>query len=165
MAETNKLKKYAVKPLFENYVELGLEDGTSEMIEIKMKKKQITDDKPIVIGLAILQLSKLLFIKFVYFMENCLKQGSYKLLYCDTDSMAFGLTKTIKLDKTDTLRQKLEKMFFPIVKTDKMDYFQAEWGNFFVLDDSIEQKRKTGLLKSKIFKTLIQFSLPNQYKF
>ena len=123
------------------------------MVEIKMKKAKITDDKPIVIGLAILQLSKMLFIKFVYFMEHCLQQGSYKLLYCDTDSMAFGLTKTIRLVKSDTLRQKLEKMFFPIVKPEKMVYFQSEWGNYFVLDDYIEQKRKPGLLKIKIYKT------------
>ena len=153
LTEATKLKKYAVKPLFENFVELALEDGTAEIIEIKMKKAKVTDDKPIVIGLAILQLSKLLFIKFIYFMEHCLTNGSYKLMYCDTDSMAFALTKTLKLEKTDTLRQKLEKLFFPIVKSDKMTYFQSEWGNYFVLDDSIEQKKKPELLKSKIYET------------
>jgi hypothetical protein len=87
-------------------------------------------------------------------MEHCLQQGSYKLLYCDTDSMTqIGFTKTIRLVKSDTLRQKLEKMFFPIVKPEKMAYFQSEWGNYFVLDDFIEQKRKPALLKSKIYKT------------
>ena len=136
--------------LFKDAFELELEDGTCEVAEVKLLKNKVKDSKPIVIGNAILQYSKLLLLKFAYFMERVLIKGSFRICYCDTDSLALALTRTPFIDGSETIRNKMEKIFFPIIKPDEFDYFKSEWGNYFVLEDTIEQKRKPGLLKGKI---------------
>ena len=141
------MKMYMKQALFIDATELELEDGTCEMSEINLQKPKIEDNKPIAVGNAILQYSKLLLLKFIYFLERCLVKGSYKICYCDTDSVALGLTRTPTLDGTESLREKMAKVFLPIVKIDEIEYFNSEWGKFFVLEDTIEQKRRPGLLK------------------
>ena len=61
--------------------------------------------------------------------------------------MAFCTTRTI-VKKDATRREKMEGVFLPIVRPDKMDQFLAQWDQWFVLNDSVEQKRCPGLLKS-----------------
>ena len=152
--EPHRTKMYMKQALFLDAIELELEDGTCEMAEIKLQKPKIEDNKPIAVGNAILQYSKLLLLKFAYFLERSLKKGSFRICYCDTDSLALGLTRTPLLDGNESLRQKMEKIFLPIVKSDEVEYFKSQWGKYFVLENTIEQKRKPGLLKgitSKIF--------------
>ena len=144
------VQTYMKQALFLDSVELELEDGSCEMVEVKLQKAKIEDKKPIVIGNAILQYSKLLLLKFAYFLERVLLEGSYKICYCDTDSLALALTRTPHLDGKDLLRSKMEKIFLPLIKPEELDYFKSEWGNFFVLEDTIEQKRKPGLLKGNL---------------
>ena len=144
------VQTYMKQALFLDAVELELEDGSCEMVEVKLQKAKIEDKKPIVIGNAILQYSKLLLLKFAYFLERVLLEGSYKICYCDTDSLALALTRTPHLDGKDLLRSKMEKIFLPLIKPEELDYFKSEWGNFFVLEDTIEQKRKPGLLKGNL---------------
>ena len=86
-----KLKKMSVSPFFklENFMEQ--ENGESEVIEIIMDKKKVYGDKPVAMAAAILSNSKLHFLKFIYqVVFRFFKKGSYKLCYCDTDSIAIG---------------------------------------------------------------------------
>ena len=65
------------------------QDGESDFIEIEMKPQKVVDDRPLAMGVAILQYSKLLFLRFVYdVLVEFMKPGSLKLNYCDTDSLA-----------------------------------------------------------------------------
>ena len=73
---------------------------------VNMTKAKVTDNKPCHIGVSILQWSKYIFIKFMYFLEGHLEPGSFKTCYADTDSMALALTKTISSD--GSMREKLK---------------------------------------------------------
>ena len=75
-------------PLYQSDNVLSMENGDHDLIEIEMKPHSVKDDKPIVMAVAILQHSKLLFLKFVYeVLHKFLIPGSYKLNYADTDSL------------------------------------------------------------------------------
>ena len=67
---------------------LTQEDGNHDLIEISMTPKRVEDDKPIAMATAILQNSKLHFLKFVYdVLWKFLRPGSFRLNYADTDSL------------------------------------------------------------------------------
>ena len=67
---------------------LTQEDGDHELIEISMTPKTVEDDKPIAMATAILQNSKLHFLRFVYeVLWKFLQPGSFRLNYADTDSL------------------------------------------------------------------------------
>ena len=55
--------------------------GDNDVFELNMKKRIIKDDKLSHIGSAVLQLSKMRLVGFIYFLEDVLLQGSYKILY------------------------------------------------------------------------------------
>ena len=70
---------------------LTQEDGDHESIEISMIPKRVDDDKPIAMATAILQNSKLHFLKFVYeVLYKFLIPGSFRLNYADTDSLCIS---------------------------------------------------------------------------
>ena len=46
-----------------------------------MDQKKVNDDKLVHVGVAILQESKLMFLKFVQFLREFLKPGSYQPIY------------------------------------------------------------------------------------
>ena len=52
-----------------------------DVFEIVKQPKQQKDDKLVPVGAAVLQLSKLLLLKFVYFLEDHLVEGSFKICY------------------------------------------------------------------------------------
>lgn len=84
-----QLQRAIKKPRFKYFEPLTREDGDYEITQVTMEKLKIEDDKPIVLAVAILQQSKLLFLKFVYdVLHKYLVPGSFKLNYCDTDSLA-----------------------------------------------------------------------------
>ena len=56
------LESYFKKATYQNYEEIESEDGTV-IKELTMNKKRIWDDKPVQVGIAILQWSKLLFLR------------------------------------------------------------------------------------------------------
>ena len=104
-------------------------------------------------GLAVLQMSKLLLLKFVYFLEEHLIEGSYKLLYLgmfivifalnikqflDTDSIFLGLTKTAVFpeDFESDFHATWRAAFENIVKSEKMSSWQANSPDWFVLDQT-----------------------------
>ena len=43
----------------------------------------------------------------------------------------------------------MEKMFFPIVKPEKLEEFKKVWGEWFVLTDLLEDEKRPGLLKEE----------------
>ena len=72
------------------------EDGDHELIEISMAPKKVEDDKPIAMAAAILQNSKLHFLKFVYeVLHKYLIPGSFRLNYADTDSLCISKFRKI----------------------------------------------------------------------
>ena len=52
-----------------------------DVFELDKKPTTQKDDKLIVLGQSVLQLSKLLLVKLVYFLEKHLIEGSFKILY------------------------------------------------------------------------------------
>ena len=78
-------------PFYQTENLLTREDGDHELIEITMKPKKVEDDKPIVMAAAILQNSKLHFLKFVYeVLYEFLRPGTFRLNYADTDSLCIS---------------------------------------------------------------------------
>lgn len=78
-------------PFYKQVNLLEMENGESDIKEITMTPKTVYDDKPVAMAAAILSNSKLHFLKFIY--EVVFKYfipGSFKLAYCDTDSIAIG---------------------------------------------------------------------------
>ena len=87
----DKLEKYVRRALHIDHVQLITEDIDSrDIFEVNQKPRRVHDDKPIMIGHAILQYSKLRLLSFVYFLFDHLIPGSYRLVYCDTDSLGIG---------------------------------------------------------------------------
>ena len=89
VGDDRKLQKLSKCPLFQSDTAIVKENGESDFIEIEMKPQKVVDDRPLAMGVAILQYSKLLFLRFVYdVLVEFMKPGSLKLNYCDTDSLA-----------------------------------------------------------------------------
>ena len=65
--------------------EIISEEGDVIAWEIKNRKKNVTDSKPIHFSNAILQTSKLLFLEFMYWLYRHLEPGSFRTCYADTD--------------------------------------------------------------------------------
>ena len=55
--------------------------ASEDVFEVEKPPKSQKDDKLIHVGTAVLQLSKLLLLKFVYFLEDHLVEGAFKILY------------------------------------------------------------------------------------
>ena len=90
VGDHRRLQRLSKNPLFQSDTSIVKENGECDFIEIEMKPSKVIDDKPLAMGVAILQHSKLLFLRFVYdVLWKFIKPGSIKLNYCDTDSLAF----------------------------------------------------------------------------
>lgn len=58
---------------------------------MKMKPKKVYENKPVPMAAAISSNSKLHFLKFIYeVVYKFFEPGTFKLCYCDTDSIAMG---------------------------------------------------------------------------
>ena len=55
--------------------------GEEDVFEVVKQPKSQKDDKLVQVGAAVLQMSKLLLLKFIYFLEEHLVPGSFKILY------------------------------------------------------------------------------------
>ena len=135
--------------MYISHNDLEMEDCTSSLTEVSLLKHKIKDERPVHVGLAILQYSKLRLLEFVDFLQLHLIEGAFKLCYCDTDSLCIATTKTVRLSGKETLREKMEKIFLPIVKENRKEEFLAKWEDEFVLSETIENSRKPGLMKGK----------------
>ena len=112
--------------------------------------------------------SKILFVNFIYdFVGKYLIPGSFKLSYCDTDSIAIGkyfliflmfilhrnfkgFTKTWPYPDNADMETRMRCTFLPLVKPDMLNEFMQEWGKWLVLKDEIDQTKQPGLLKSNL---------------
>ena len=86
LSDEKKLTKKIQSPLYRTDNFLSAEDGDG-MIEVTMDSKRITDRKPVHIGVAILQYSKLMLLEFVEFLRTYLNKGSYALVYSGKTSL------------------------------------------------------------------------------
>lgn len=69
-----------------------------DVFEISSKPKTQRDDKLSQVGNAVLQLSKLLLLRFIYFLENHLIQDSFKILYLG-ELYSYKLTSSSAADR------------------------------------------------------------------
>ena len=145
MTDADRLEKLMKSPYFQDSVEILNEADDLACYKVKMKKKKIKDSKPVHIGVAILQWSKVLFIRFMYWLEEHLEEGSFKTCYADTDSMALALTKSGP--EHENPEQNLRSLFDPLVKPSKKQSWEATWKDWFVTTDEIWDIRKPGKLK------------------
>ena len=110
-----KIDRRMKRPMYKSHIVLSNKDNNMDLMEVTMNKQRIEDSRPCHIGFAILQLSKLKLLQFVYFMEHFLERDSYRICYVDTDSVCFATTKTDELHQGEQLSDKLRKIFLPIV--------------------------------------------------
>ncbi|CAG5104401.1 Oidioi.mRNA.OKI2018_I69.chr1.g1235.t1.cds [Oikopleura dioica] len=144
----DQVARAAQKPHYKFSEPLTREDGDYELSQVTMEKAKILDDKPVVLAVAILQQSKLLFLRFVYdFLHKYLEKGSFKLNYCDTDSLAISTTKTAP--SGETRKSKTASTFLPIVKPHLRKAFLREWQDWFVIEDTTRNDKTPGLMKTE----------------
>ena len=89
MSDPKLISKKIRTPLYKNHDFISCESG-SGFHEFVMSPRKIDDRKPVQVGLAILQYSKLLLLEFVLFLKTYLIEGSYALVYSD-----FGLKLSV----------------------------------------------------------------------
>jgi hypothetical protein len=79
IAKFEDIKSTWLKSLIVDAHPLG--DGEYEVMELVTRKRKIKDDKLTHVGNAVLQWSKLILVEFIYWMEEMLIEGSYKICY------------------------------------------------------------------------------------
>ena len=80
-----RLKNLVRSPFYRHHNELPTENGQSGMVEVISDVKKVLDNKLPHVGVAILQQSKLLFLRFVDFLREFLIPGSYAPIYAGKD--------------------------------------------------------------------------------
>ena len=145
VTDADRLEKLMKSPYFKESVEVLDETDDLACYKVKMNKKTIKDAKPVHIGVAILQWSKVLFIRFMYWLEEHLEEGAFKTCYADTDSMALALTKSGP--ENEDSEHNLRSLFDPIVKPSMKQSWEATWKDWFVTTEEIWDIRKPGKLK------------------
>ena len=134
-------------------------DPEHEIVEINWRAEKIFDDKPIQVGQCILQMAKLLLLKFVMFIDDHLQPGSFQLTYSDTDSIGMAMCDTdlTAYRAATNLEEKIDAIFGPVIKPDKFCSWEEQYRNWFVHNESVQNQLKPGLLKCK-FKTKIKIN-------
>ena len=93
----------------------------------------------------------------MYFLQKHLKPGSFKNLYCDTDSCCLATTKSLPLVENMSIEQQRRAIFDPIIKPEMRDSWEMHWKSWFVVTDSVEDERFPGKLKFEFGFTRGQF--------
>ena len=99
-----------------------------DLYELTKAKKTISDKIPVHVAMFILQQSKLHMLKFLDFMYDHLVEGSFRLLYMDTDSFTFSLAADIE----------------DLVKPEKRESYNLKKYDWFLRDDSAAEQRCPG---------------------
>ena len=122
-------------PLTERYENLKSTEFQPSVYEVVKNKKVIVDQIPVAISLFIYENSKLHFFRFVLMLHEFLVPGSYRLQYCDTDSLMLSMSG---------------KNIDDIVRSDKRrDWFEIEKPRWFA-DETPRQQKTPGYLKSEM---------------
>ena len=90
IVDNSKLMQCIASPFHKDHTRLMSEDPNLQFYEIQQRPRKIKDNKPVHVGIAILQYSKLHFLKFIYWLHEHLVPNSYYLCYADTDSIFIG---------------------------------------------------------------------------
>ena len=90
IVDNSKLMKCIASPFHTDFSPLKSEIDDLEYFEVQQKPRKIIDRKPVHVGIAILQHSKLHFLRFIYWLNAHLVPGSFVLCYADTDSIFLG---------------------------------------------------------------------------
>ena len=90
IVSNSKLMKCIASPFHTDFCPLKSEVDDLEYFEVQQKPRKIIDRKPVHVGIAILQPSKLHFLRFVYWIHDHLVPGSFVLCYADTDRLFLG---------------------------------------------------------------------------
>ena len=147
--DEEKLEKQSRKAFFVCDKEYCNEEGNVSGYEVKMRKRRIEDDKPIHVSLAILQWSKLLFLRFMYFLLDHLRDGSFRQSYCDTDSMCLGLSRSDDYAADCDPETYYRAIFDNLVKPEMRESWEENWKSWFVTTNEVVDQRTPGKLKSK----------------
>ena len=143
------LEKKSQSPFFRDGNLLDQENADHDLVEISMRPKTVVDDKPICMSAAILSNSKLHFLKFIYeFVYKFFIPGSFILSYCDTDSICIALTKS-QLPEDKSRKSELLSILLPVVKPELQDEFYPAFEKWFVTENTVEDEKFPGKLKSK----------------
>ena len=109
MNDERKAKKLVAKPNFERCIIFG-----ENLMAIHMKKTRIVYDKPVYLGLCILDLSKTLMYDFHYNYIKKKYESKAKLLFTDTDSLAYEIqTEDFYKDMSKDVEAKFDTSNFP----------------------------------------------------
>ena len=142
----HNITKIARRAVYKHHVVIENEEGEASATEVTLDKKTIEDEKPVHIGVAILQWSKLLFLRYMYFMFKHLEPGSFRTVYADTDSMCLALTKSRNV-QNDSEEEIYRALFDPLVRPEMRQSWEASWKDWFCTTTETEDIRKPGKLK------------------
>ena len=140
------IAKLARRTMYKDHVVIQNEEGEAGATEVTSLRRTIEDSKPVHIGVAILQWSKLLFLRYMFFMFNHLEPGSFRTVYADTDSMCLALTKSRPV-QNDSEEEKYRALFDPIVKPEMRESWEANWKDWICTTTDTIDIRKPGKLK------------------
>ena len=140
------IAKLARRPMYRDHVVIQDENGDACATEVTSLKQTVEDSKPVHIGVAILQWSKLLFLRFMFDLFKHMEPGSFRCVYSDTDSMCLALTKSRTVNN-DSEEEKYRALFDPIVKKEMRASWEAMWKDWICATTQIEDIRTPGKLK------------------
>ena len=140
------ITKLAKRTMYSDHVVIQDENGDACATEMTSRKATVEDSKPVHIGVAILQYSKLLFLKFMFFLFRHLEPGSLRCVYADTDSMCLATTKT-RAVTNDTEEEKYRAIFEPIVRPEMRQSWESNWRDWICTTTEVEDIRTPGKLK------------------
>ena len=134
------------KALYKDHVVIQNEEGEAGATEVTCNRKTIEDSKPVHIGVAILQWSKLIFLKFMFHLFYHLEPGSFRSVYADTDSMCLALTKSRPVEN-DSEEEKYRALFDPIIRPEMRESWESSWKDWICTTTEVEDIRTPGKLK------------------
>ena len=140
------ISRIACKALYRDHSIIYTEEGEASATEVTCEKKTISDSKPVHIGVAILQWSKLLFLRFMFNLYHHLEPGSFRSVYADTDSMCLALTKSRDV-RNDSEEEKYRALFDPIIRPEMKESWEKIWKTWICTTTETVDIRTPGKLK------------------
>ena len=109
ITDKKKARKLAAKPNF-NHCNIFSEN----FVAIHMKKTELTFDKPVYLGMTILDLNKTLIYNFIYDYIKQKYKDKAKLLFTDTDSLMYEIqTEDFYKDISEDVKHKFDTSDYP----------------------------------------------------
>ena len=104
-----KLRKLAAKPNFK-----GRKIFSENLVSVHMKKTSLTMNKPVYLGMCILELSKIIMFDFHYNYIKSKYADKAKLLFTDTDSLMYQIeTEDFYKDITKDVKDRFDTSDYP----------------------------------------------------